>query len=146
MPTSATAEIVKVTAKVSDTLGITRNEEGSGAMSIAVGWQIAATITASTIDKFRYLNISTKTDTYTMSATEGANLDVIVCNKSSAMTVNLPAATGSGRIIHVKSINTGAVTIDGDSNDTIDGMATKVLAQWDSMMLLDYAANSWQII
>lgn len=45
-PTSANAEIVRVTAVVTDTLTIVRTQEGTSARSIIVGDQIANTITA----------------------------------------------------------------------------------------------------
>lgn len=48
-PTAANAEIVRVTVVSTDTLTITRAQEGSGARSIVVGDQIAATITAKTL-------------------------------------------------------------------------------------------------
>jgi len=48
-PTSDVAEIVRVTARSTDTLTITRAQEASSARSITVGDQIAATITAKTL-------------------------------------------------------------------------------------------------
>jgi hypothetical protein len=74
------------------------------------------------------------------------NDSVIVCNKTAAMTITLPAATGSGKWIAIKSINTGTVTIDGNGSDTIDGQATQTINQWDGMQIVDYAANAWTIV
>jgi hypothetical protein len=48
-PTSANAEIVRVTALATDTLTITRAQESTSARAILAGDQIAATITAKTI-------------------------------------------------------------------------------------------------
>ncbi len=48
-PTTANAEIVRVTARATDTLTITRAQEGSTARTVVVGDQIAATITAKTL-------------------------------------------------------------------------------------------------
>ena len=48
-PSTANAEIVRVTAKSTDTFTITRAQESSSAQSIAIGYQIAATITAKTM-------------------------------------------------------------------------------------------------
>ena len=45
-PLASNAEIVRVTAVVGDVLTIVRAQEGTVARSIAVGWQIAETITA----------------------------------------------------------------------------------------------------
>lgn len=44
-PTMSNAEVVRVTAISTDTLTITRAQEGSSAQSIAIGYQIANTIT-----------------------------------------------------------------------------------------------------
>jgi len=49
MPTPANAEIVRVTARTTDVLTITRTQEGSSARAIGVGDQIAAAITAKTL-------------------------------------------------------------------------------------------------
>ena len=48
-PTSANAEIVRVTGRSIDTLTIVRQQEGTSARSIGVGDQIAATITKKTL-------------------------------------------------------------------------------------------------
>jgi hypothetical protein len=83
-----------------------------------------------------------KTATYTISATD----NTIICNKTTAMTINLPAASGSGKTYLIKSIGLGAVTIDGDSSDTIDGELTQIINQWEGLNIIDYAANTWVII
>lgn len=45
-PTTANAEIGRVTGVATDTLTITRNQEGTTAQSVATGWQVAITETA----------------------------------------------------------------------------------------------------
>lgn len=45
-PTSTNAEIVRVTARSTDTLTITRTQESTSARTVIVGDQIAATLTA----------------------------------------------------------------------------------------------------
>jgi hypothetical protein len=87
------------------------------------------------------LAVRTVTDTTTLTAADYT----VVCNKGTAMTVNLPAAV-VGTVYVVKNINTGTVTIDANSTDTIDGAATKDLTQWQSATLQCYAANSWVLI
>lgn len=49
LPLATNAEIVRVTAVVGDVLSITRAQEGTTARAIAVGWQIANTITKKVI-------------------------------------------------------------------------------------------------
>lgn len=89
----------------------------------------------------RFLSVTIKDDSYT-----AEDDDVIVCDKSSALTITLPEATGSGRRYIIKNINTGIVTVDGDGSDTIDGETTQALSQWSSMQVVDYAANKWVIV
>lgn len=90
----------------------------------------------------RKINSVVVTDTYAILATD----ELVVCNKSTAFSVTLPAASASGRIIHIKNIGLGGVTLDADSSDTIDGITTQVLSQWDSITVADYAANAWVIL
>lgn len=90
----------------------------------------------------RCLGVVTKTSDYTLTTAD----DVVIANKATAITITMPAATGSGRRFIVKSIGAGACTIDGDGADTIDGAATAVLSQYDAAQLIDYAANAWVIV
>lgn len=57
--TPATAEIVRVTAISTDTLTITRAQEGTSARTVLVGDQIAATITAKTLTDIEGSKVST---------------------------------------------------------------------------------------
>jgi len=88
------------------------------------------------------LPVVIKTTTYTALSTDYT----IVCNSASNFTVNLPAATGSGKVYLIKNINTGRVTVDANSTNTIDGSLTQSIRQWDSLMIVDYVANAWIII
>jgi hypothetical protein len=88
------------------------------------------------------LATTTQTADYVATAAD----TVIVCNKATAMTVTLPAATGLGKLYHIKSINTGVVTVDGNGADTIDGQTTQALNQWDALQIVDYAPNAWAIL
>ena len=87
------------------------------------------------------LGFAVATDTYTVAD----EIEAVICNKSSAFTVTLPTASGSGRWLYIKNINTGTVTIS-KSGDTIDGSASQAIYQWECAALVDYAANSWVII
>jgi hypothetical protein len=70
----------------------------------------------------------------------------IVCDKGTAMTVNLLAATGSGRVRAITNINTGIVTVDPNGAEKINGEGTQLVNQWESMVIHDYAAGVWLII
>ena len=81
----------------------------------------------------------------TISTTELTTDGVIVVNATTAKTVTLLAATGSGRTRTVKNINTGEVTIDAAGSETIDGELTQPVGQWESIDLVDYASGKWMI-
>ncbi len=58
-PLSTNAEIVDVTAIVTDTLTITRAQEGTTAQAIAVGWQIEQGVTAGVLAGFASASVIT---------------------------------------------------------------------------------------
>jgi hypothetical protein len=72
--------------------------------------------------------------------------DVVVIATDGTFTINLPAATGSGRVLYIKSASTGVITVDGDSFDTMDGSTDLTLAQYDSLNIIDYYLNQWAIL
>jgi hypothetical protein len=68
---------------------------------------------------------------------------------SGAVTVNLPAATGSGRIIRIKKLDASAnvVTLAAAAAETIDGAASASLtAQYSTLSVQDVAAGVWDIV
>ena len=86
---------------------------------------------------------TTVTDTTTLDATH----NIVYCNKATAMTINLPAASGcSGRIYTVKNINDGIVTIDGNASETIDGELTKDLVTKYKSITIQSNGSAWFII
>jgi ribosomal protein S4E len=75
---------------------------------------------------------------------------VITCDASGgAFTVTLPAASGvAGRIYHIKKTDSSgnAVTVDGNSSETIDDALTQVInVQYDSMMII-CTGSEWFIV
>jgi hypothetical protein len=77
----------------------------------------------------------------------------IVCNKTTAMTVDLLPATGSNRVVEIANIGIGEVTVqiyiavgDPSPDDRIDNETTQILSQWDCMVIKDYAVGYWKII
>lgn len=88
---------------------------------------------------------STASATYNVVASD----QLIRLTAAGAQTVNLPAATGSGRIIYIKRAVAGgpSKTIDADGTDTIDGSGTEVLNQpYESATLVDGASGQWDVI
>ena len=87
----------------------------------------------------RHLTVRTETSGIT-----AANGDFVICNSTTPFTVTLPTATAN-HIIVVKNINTGAITIDGASTDTIDGQLTKTLGVYEAVNLIANGSNAWFI-
>jgi hypothetical protein len=142
VPTVSNAEIVYVTSRSTDTFTVVRQYEGSISRSIQVGDQIAATITAETVRDFRNLNRIVVDDNYVASLRD----DLIVCNKTGDMTVSLPASIGQGRILEIKNINTGTVTVDGNGTDTLEGDLSIDIYEGESLRIADYITGKWVII
>jgi len=85
--------------------------------------------------------ITTVDATYQILVTD----ETIICNKATAFTVTLPTAV-VGQKFTIKNINTGVVTLEGDSSDTIDGDLNQSIYQWENMQVQCYVANSWSIL
>jgi len=90
-------------------------------------------------------NIVTKTGAYTLTATD----DTVLVN-TNAVTLTLPAAAShTGRIYNIKKINTEydeAVTIDGNSGETIDGELTYVIYDVDAGVTIQCDGSNWHVI
>ena len=103
---------------------------------------IGLAITDSVASDDDAFNITIITASYTATSLT----DQIICNSASAITVSLPSAIGAGKRINIKNINTGAVTVDADSTDTIDDELTQTVSQWSDMQIVDYDTGKWSII
>ena len=67
---------------------------------------------------------------------------LFVCDSATAITVTLPSAVGkNGCVLFFKNVNTGNVTTDGFSTQTIDGQQTQILTQYSSFELVAYNGN-----
>ena len=71
---------------------------------------------------------------------------LIICNSATAFSVYLKSAVGKKDGFYIKNIGAGDVTVTADGSDLIDGAATKVLAQYDSNVFLDYDVNTWILL
>lgn len=90
-----------------------------------------------------YHKVNTVTDTTNLDGT----YYVVLCNKATAMTINLPLAnTMTNRCYEIKNINVGVVTIDGNGAELIDGAATYELStQWASAKIVSNGTG-WYIL
>ena len=83
--------------------------------------------------------VSTPTCDYTALATDG----FIVCNGT--FTVTLPAAIATRKVLQIKNIGTGEITVDAGP-EYIDAYHDIQLLQWDNLTILDYAIGKWIIL
>lgn len=65
---------------------------------------------------------------------------------SAAGTATLQSAEGTGKKLFIKNIGAATVTVAGSGADTIDGVATQDLLQWEAMTLINNAEGTWVII
>ena len=90
------------------------------------------------------------TSAYTSNTTlDGSKLFARVDASSGAVTMSLPAATGSGKQQIVKKVDssTNAVSVARDGTDTIDGATSVSLGvQWEAVTLIDAATGVWSRI
>ena len=122
--------------------GTARTNLGLGTISTQASNNISITggsITGITFGSLARTITTTTNATYNVLSTD----DLLVVNRATAVTVNLPLATGSGRLITIKSIGLGVVTIDGNTTDTIDGEQTQTLNRYEAVNVIDYIANTW---
>jgi hypothetical protein len=71
----------------------------------------------------------------------------VVNTASGAVTVTLPAATGSGKRYDIKRGGPNACTIARNGSDTIDNSASNYsVANAECVSLVDSAAGSWLIV
>lgn len=81
--------------------------------------------------------ITTKSSAYTVAATD----DVVIAT-SGTWTATLPTAVGNtGLCLTIQNSGTGTITVDGNGSETISGLTTKTLTQWDSLSMMSDGAN-----
>lgn len=110
------------------------------------------TLTSAGVGSFEHRSIQTTTSLtnasspYTVLQTD----ELILCNAASgAITLNLPAASSStGKTLRIKKTDTSlanAVTLDGNSSETIDGATTTTLnTQYETVEIVCDGSN-WHI-
>lgn len=128
-PTTADAEIIRVTNISTDTLTIVRAQEGTAARTVVIGDQIATTITAKTftdIETFlanNKLNIPTGANasagtgtlsggTVTISTTAVTSSSLIFLTDTSSSTTNVGSLTVSAKTAGVSFVVTSTLALD----------------------------------
>jgi hypothetical protein len=103
-------------------------------------WKTSATTDIANLKKQRAL--ATKTANYTTTAADS----VIIGNGAGTITITLLSAVTAtaGRVFTIKNRATAALTV-ASAAGTIDGAATKSLAQWASLSVVSDGANWYTI-
>lgn len=88
--------------------------------------------------------ILTKTATYSVVATDGRNVLVLASN---TITINLYAvASNAGKVVTIKNVGAGAITIDANASETIDGALTQTIASANQSLTLVCTGSAWVLI
>lgn len=131
-PTSTNAEIVRVTAKSSNQLTITREQEGTSARNILVGDQVILAPTAKTIDDITTaLNtVETWKESITASVAEINKLDGVTASTAEINQVDgiTVVSTDGTQTLTNKVLSTGVeLDANADPNITYYGMARQAI-------------------
>ena len=132
VPGTVTGEVLSEDAALSDFAELLAGSLPNETLVLPVAFGTAAS----------YATFVIQTATYTATF----NDELIVCNKTTAMTINLPAATGTGKKLSIGNVNTGIVTVDANLAELINGETTQLVDQWACMDIVDYALGKWIII
>lgn len=96
----------------------------------------------SSVARSQVKKITTLTDTATLTLYQKG---YIICNKGTAMTLNLPTITGNlGLEYNIINVGAGTVTLDPNSSETIVGGATMDVLTDESFNILA-TATEWRV-
>jgi hypothetical protein len=107
----------------------------TGVINGDLWWDTSASAIAS------YLQITNVSNTYSVQAAD----EVLICS-SGPYNVYLPATTGSDRVLYVKNINSGNITVVANGTDVIDTTSTQIIQQWNTLQIIDGATGYWYIL
>lgn len=113
--------------------------------AFTVGAGVYLTLTNISATGYYPITITSSASPYTLVSEAG----ILLCNSSGGnITVNLPAAYGSGRLATiVKTSASNTVTVDGNSSETINGATTYAMtADNEVLQIVDAASGKWYII
>ena len=81
----------------------------------------------------------------TSSATLEADDELVLCNGTFTVTLPLVASL-LGKVYTIKNTGSGAITIDGNNSETIDGQATASLSNQYDFITIVSDKSSWHIV
>lgn len=112
--------------------------------AFTVGAGVYLTLTNISAAGYYPITITSSASPYTLVSEAG----ILLCNSSGGnITVNLPAAYGSGRLAtFVKTSASNTVTLDGNASETINGATTYAMtADNEVLQIVDGASGKWYI-
>lgn len=130
------AEIVRVTNIAGDILTIARAQESTSAIAIAIGYQIAATITALTMtdaEDAAILPLSFVSTTRSITATDLYKRLIA----SGAITLTLPVGSVAKDTYYIFNNGTGVITVAGTINGDSGGYQLVNQYQWAQFTSVD---------
>lgn len=147
-------EIVRCTAKSTDTLTIIRAQEGTSAQNHNLSgktYKMVLALTKKVMDDIKFTSINSQTGTaYTLTLSDAGKL--IILTNSSAITVTVPAnssvAFPVGTQIDLVQGGTGKVTISPATGVTINSQSgnKSIAAQWVGVSLVKTDTNTWLLL
>jgi len=112
-------------------------QEASGALKLIEAEDLATEVKALAPVEREVTTLSSNTTLSTQ--------DVVVGNSGGGITLTLPdAATNEGKRYYISNRGAGAVTVEADSGDTINGDASVVLAQYEGCVVISVGNGLWQ--
>lgn len=81
--------------------------------------------------------VTVKTNIVTDTVNLDSSYHTVICNKGTAMSVNLPAvASNTGREYRIANKGAGVVTVDPNASEAIGNGTTLTLNQWQSCIIV----------
>lgn len=143
-------EIVKVTARSTDTFTITRAQEGTTALALSAGDLVELRPTAGYFNSLSVTDSTVQAGTYSYAAdTGGVNTLAVTLNP-------VPASLTDGMVVRTKvnNTNTGAATLNVNSlgnvsikkNGSDDLEAGDLVSGQDIVLIYDLSATIWHLV
>jgi hypothetical protein len=141
-PDPSNAEVVRVTAISTDTLTITRAQEGSSAITVSVGDQIAATITDKVLKDAERVYRETRSSNTVLGLADSGK--VIDTTATFTQTLTAAATLGDGWwvILHNDTDDgTTLLTVDPNGSETVDGLTTIKMYSGEARLIVCNGSN-----
>lgn len=132
-------EIVKVTARATDTFTIARAQEGTSAQSFSSGSTVELRLTAKEAEAILFPEKLAKSGAYTAVAADHGQL--LAATGTWTLALTAAATLADGWALFVRNVSTGVITVDPDGAETIDGVSSiKLYPNENCLIMCDGSA------